>query len=200
MIGTSESVPETESEPSITTDDDTSVQTDVETPATAPVNTHVPTDSEIESELESEQNQLLFDLVMGFVESKMSHALPYPSLIYMILNSQGLNMWNNDTFSPEPELFTISHYLFKGDREIDLPFKFPGEEDDIEVVPPITLAKEHMQDYENYKVHMQSMLLPLLGQKIGEVVDNGGAGIGSGPSTTGGRASSSGAKSGVDDL
>ncbi|XP_073120674.1 uncharacterized protein [Henckelia pumila] len=67
--------------------------------------------------------RLVFDTVMTFEDfAQPTLKLPYPSLIYSMLKSQGIEKDDDETLTEAGELLKISLALLRGNRKIDLPW------------------------------------------------------------------------------
>lgn len=77
--------------------------------------------------------QHVFNTVMSFTDGGMkSTKLPFPSLIFGILESQGFEINIDEHLTEEAEIVKLAPALLKGNRKIDLPWSQPG------VIPSVT--------------------------------------------------------------
>lgn len=77
--------------------------------------------------------QHVFNTVMSFATGgQKSTKLPFPSLIFGLLESQGFVATADDVFTGEADVLKLAPALLKGNRKIDLPWSAPG------VVPSVT--------------------------------------------------------------
>lgn len=77
--------------------------------------------------------RLVFNTVLAFADGGLkSTRLPFPSLIFSILESQGFCLRSDDVLTGEADVLKLAPALLKGNRKIDLPWSAP------DVVPSVT--------------------------------------------------------------